>query len=63
MKTHVTAPLQTHVTCLGRKEIYCSFRTQCIISILFSTNCRLFQNFIFLCSNNPHASHERCAKI
>ena len=37
---------------LGSKEIYCIFKTCCITSVLCSTQCRLFHNFIFLYSNN-----------
>jgi hypothetical protein len=43
------APLQIY---LGNKEIYCIFKTCCIISVLFPTKCRLFHNFIFFSSNN-----------
>jgi len=35
MQTHVTAPLETHVVYLGKKEIYCNFRTHCIASLNF----------------------------
>ena len=35
---------------LGNKDIYCIFKTCRIISVLFSTKCRLFHHFIFFCS-------------
>jgi hypothetical protein len=44
--------LEIHFIYLGNKEIYCIFKTCCIISVLFSTKCRLCHNFIFFCSNN-----------
>jgi len=33
---------------LDKKEMYCIFRTCCIISVLFSTKCHLFHNLSFL---------------
>jgi hypothetical protein len=48
---------------LGNKEIYCTFKTCCIISVLFSTKFRLFHNFTFPCLNNTHVSHKPYAKI
>jgi hypothetical protein len=32
---------------LGNKEIYCIFKTCCIISVLFSAKCHLFHNLAF----------------
>ena len=37
---------------LGNMEMYCIFKTSCVISCLFSTKCCLFHNFIFFYSNN-----------
>jgi len=55
-------PLEIHFMYLGNKEIYCTFKTRCIISVLFSTEFHLFCNFIFSYSNNmffinPHAKN------
>jgi len=44
-------PLEIHYIYLGNKEIYCIFKTCCIISVLFSTKCWFFWNFIFFFSN------------
>jgi len=33
---------------LGNKEMYCIFKTCCIISVLISTKCHLFHNLSFL---------------
>jgi hypothetical protein len=50
--THWKISLEIHFIHLGKKEIYCTFKTCCIISVLFSTKCYLFHNFIFFFSNN-----------
>ena len=47
-------PLEINFMYLDKKEIYCIFKMCCIISVLFSTKCHLFHNFIFLCSNNTY---------
>jgi hypothetical protein len=53
LQMHVEkTPLQIHFIYLGNKEIYCNFKTWCIISALFSTECCLFHNFISSCSND-----------
>ena len=40
-------PLEILFICmLGTKEVYCVFKTWCIICVLFSTNCHLFHNCI-----------------
>ena len=47
-QAHVTTtPLEIYFVYLGNKEIYCTFSTCCTVSVLFSTKCHLFQNFIF----------------
>jgi len=38
--------------CFINKEIYCIFKTRCIISVLYSTKYCLFRNLTILCSNN-----------
>jgi len=47
-------PLEIYVmyTYFSNKDIYCIFKTCCMISILFSIKCAVFHNFIFFCSNN-----------
>ena len=45
------------------KKIYCTFKTCCIISVLFSKEFLLFYNFIFFCSNNTHIFHKLCAEV
>jgi len=45
-------PLEIIFIYSGNKEIYCIFKTCCIIPVLFSTKCHLFHNLIFFCSNN-----------
>jgi hypothetical protein len=45
-------PLEFDFMYLGNKEIYCIFKTCSIISIIFSTKCHLFRNFIIFSSNN-----------
>jgi hypothetical protein len=45
-------PFEIHFICLGNKEIYCIFKTCCVVSVLLSRECRLFHNYIFFCSNN-----------
>ena len=44
--------LENHFKYLGNKQIYCIFKTRCIISVLFSTKYHLLHNFIFFFSNN-----------
>jgi hypothetical protein len=44
-------PLQINFIYLHNKKFYSIFKIYCIISVLFSTKCRLFHNFIFFCSN------------
>ena len=44
--------LQIHFIYLGKKDIYCSFKSCCIISVLFSTKLHLFRDFIIFCSGN-----------
>ena len=39
---------------MGNKEIYCTFKTYCIISVLFFKKWHLFHNFFFVCSSNTH---------
>jgi hypothetical protein len=46
--------LEIHCLYLGNKEIYWILKT---CSVLFSTKCHLFDNFIFLCSNNVFINH------
>ena len=45
-------PLEIYFIYLGNKEMYCIFKTWCIMSVLFSTNSHLFHNFIFFFSND-----------
>jgi hypothetical protein len=49
---HKKTPLEIRFISLGNKEIYCTFKTCCIISVLFPTKCRLLHNFIIFCLNN-----------
>jgi hypothetical protein len=51
MHMHIKTPLHNHFICLGN-----NFKTCCIMSVLFSTKCHLFHNFILFCSNNTHVS-------
>jgi hypothetical protein len=44
--------LEIHFVYSRNKEIYCIFKTCCVISVLFSTKCRLFYNSIVLSSND-----------
>jgi len=46
-----------HFIYLNNKEIYSSFKTCCMMSVLFSTQRCFFRNSIILCSNNTHAFH------
>ena len=48
---------------LGKKEIYCIFKTYCIISVTFFTKCCSFHNFIFFPSYNTHIFYKPHAKI
>jgi hypothetical protein len=60
MRLHVK---KTHLEILfiylGNKKIYCIFNTRCIISVLFSTQHKLFHNFIFFCPNNTFITKNR----
>jgi hypothetical protein len=49
--------LEIHFTYLSNKEIHCIFKTGRIVSVLFSTTCHLFYNFIFLCSGMFFINH------
>jgi len=49
---HEKTPLEIHFKCVGIKEIYHIFMTCYVVSVLFSTKCHLFNNFIFFCSPN-----------
>ena len=40
-----------HFIYLGNKEVYCIFKTCCIMCVLVSTKCHLFHTFTFFCSN------------
>lgn len=44
--------LEIYFMYLWNKEIYCTFKTCCIIYVLFSTQCHLCHNFIFFYSDN-----------
>ena len=44
-------PLKIHLIFVGNKDIYCIFKTSCIICVLFSTKCYLYLNFNIFCSN------------
>ena len=44
--------LEMHFVYLGKKEIYCIFKTCCLLSVLFSTELYLFDAFIVFCSSN-----------
>jgi len=46
--------LEIKFICLVKNEIYCILKERCLISVMFSTQCRLFQNFIFLSSYIAH---------
>jgi hypothetical protein len=50
--THKKTPREIHFIYLDIEEVYCTFKTCSIISVLFSTKGSLFHNCIFLCSNN-----------
>jgi hypothetical protein len=54
--------LEIYFIYLGKKEIYCIFKTCCIISVLFSTKWHLFHDFIIFFSSNIFF-HKACAKI
>ena len=49
VNAHKKHPIEFRFIYLGNEEIYGIFKTCCIIFVLFSTKCRLFHNFIFLC--------------
>jgi hypothetical protein len=51
-RTHLKKTLEIHFIYLGNKEIYCIFKTCCVICVLFSTKCHLCHNFIFVYSND-----------
>jgi len=57
------APQEIYFIYLDKKEIYCTFKICCIISVLFSKIFCLFHNFIFSCSNNNNVFHKPCTKI
>lgn len=44
-------PLKIHLIFVGNNDIYCIFKTCCIICVLFSTKCYLYHNFNIFCSN------------
>ena len=48
---------------LGNKEIYYIFETCCITSVLFSTKCRVFHNFVFCVEKWLVFVHKPCTKI
>jgi hypothetical protein len=48
-QTHIQTPLKIHFIYLGNWEIYCTFKTCCIISILLSSKGCLFHKFILFC--------------
>lgn len=50
-----STPQEIHFIYLDSREIYCIFNTWCIIGILFSTQCHVFQNLSFFGSNNTHS--------
>jgi hypothetical protein len=51
--------LEIYFIYLGKKEIYCSFKTCCIISVLLSTKWHFFHDFIIFCSSNTYfVKHE-----
>lgn len=53
MQIYVEKPLvEIQFIYLGSKEIFCIFKTCCMIWVLFSTQCRVFHSFVFFCSNN-----------
>jgi hypothetical protein len=56
-------PLEFYRIYVSNKEMYCILTTCCIISVLFSTKFRLFNNFIFFYSNKTHVFHKPCAVI
>ena len=62
-KAHKKSPSEIHLVHLGNKEIYCTVKTWCISSVLYSTNYHLLKNSTFLCSNNTHICHKTCTKI
>jgi len=58
LETHVVyvnafrRTLEMHFIYLGKKEIYCIFKTCCLLSNLFSTKPYLFHALIIFCSRN-----------
>jgi hypothetical protein len=47
-------PVEIYFIYLGNKEIYCIFKTSCIMSVLFSTKCHLFLQFYLYVFNIMH---------
>ena len=43
---------EIHFIYYGKNEIYCNFKTRCIISVLFPTKRHVFRDFIIFCSSN-----------
>ena len=52
VQTHREMPLKILFIYSGNKEIYCIFKTNCMSSVLLSTEFCLFHNFMFLFPNN-----------
>ena len=52
MRTRRKTPLETDFIYLGNKEIYCIFKTCCMISFIIHK--MSFINYIFFCSNNTN---------
>jgi hypothetical protein len=68
MQMHVTkALLEIHFIYVGNKEIYCIFKTSCIISVLFTKYSWLhkfvFYLFIFFLGSNITYFQKQSAKI
>jgi len=60
---HVTkALLEIHFIYVGNKEIYCIFKTSCIISVLFTKHSWLHK-FIFFFGSNITYFQKQSAKI
>ena len=62
MSTYANAckklPLENHFLYQRNKEIYCIFKTCCIMCVLFSTECCLFHNLTLFCSNKIQVFHK-----
>jgi hypothetical protein len=63
MSAHWETPLGIYSVCVSNKEIYWIFKSCCMISVLFSINCHLFNNFVFFSSRNIYVFNKPCAKI